>query len=151
MMGAVTYPNSKVVSYVSDNLVPWKVSFDTEGRLLRRYNVFWTPTIILADAKGNERYRITGFLPPETFVACIALGRAYAAFWRHHYSRAAELFDAVADEYPRLAVAPEAIYFRGVSRRKATMDDVHLDESTEQLLVLYPESEWAQRAKPWAD
>jgi hypothetical protein len=149
LLGAVTYSNEKVVKYISGNFVPWKVSYDSESRLLRRYNVVWTPVVIFADEKGVERDRITGYLPPEPFLTYLAMGRARVALAVHNYPEAGELFDAVALDYPLSPLAPEAIYFRGISRQKATGDDAHLDQAVAELMRLYPDSEWLLRARPW--
>jgi predicted nucleotidyltransferase len=48
-------------------------------------------------------------------------------------------------------LAPEAVYFRSVARRKATNDSSHLDVAVEELDRLYPDSEWALRTLPWKD
>lgn len=151
MMGTVTYPSERVTRYVSDNFIPFRVDFDNESALLRKYNIFWTPTILFTDQDGNERHRITGFLPPLVFLSHLAMGNAFVAFWGHYYSHAAELFDAVAGDFPGSMLAPEAVYFRSVARRKATNDDSHLDVAVKELEHLYPDSEWALRALPWKD
>ncbi len=151
MMGAVTYPSEEVARYVSQNFVPWRIPYDSASKLLRRYNVVWTPSVVFADRKAAEHYRVTGFLPPEIFMAYLSFGRARVAFGSHNYPEAAELFDAVARDYPASALAPEAIYFRAVSRRKATDDDSHLDVAASELTELYPDSDWALRARPWVD
>lgn len=150
-MGTVTYSSEKIARYISGNFVPWRVDYDTESVQLRRYNVFWTPTVIFADGKGNERARITGYLPPDTFIIYLLMGSAKVALAGHNYSEAAELFDGVAGEFPGSALAPEAVYFRGIARQKATADDGHLDAAVADLERLYPESEWLVRAGPWKD
>jgi Thioredoxin-like domain len=148
-MGAVTYSNKKVIRYVSGNYVPWKVDYDRESRLLRRYNVVWTPVVVLADERGEERDRLTGYLPPEPFLAHLAMGRSRIALAAHDYPEAAELFDTVARDFPGSGLAPEAVYFRAIARRKATGDDAHLDHAVAELEREYPDSEWLLRARPW--
>jgi len=148
-MGAVTYPDGKVVKYISEHFIPWQVNFSTETHMLRHYNVVWTPTVIFADSDGGEQYRETGYLPPHIFIAYLAMGRAQVAWKIHNYSEAGELFDALASDYPESSLAPEALYFRGVCRHKATEADVHLFEASSALERLYPESEWLLRSRPW--
>jgi Thioredoxin-like domain len=150
-MGTVTYPSEDVAGYVSQNFVPWRIPFDSASKLLRRYNVVWTPTVIFADRKATEHFRVTGYLPPEVFMAYLAFGRARVAFGSHNYPEAAELFDAVARDFPASSLAPEAIYFRAVSRRKATDDEAHLDQAAAQLAERYPESDWSLRIRPWVE
>ena len=51
--------------------------------------------------------------------------------------------DRLISEYPKSDVSPEAIYYRGVSRYKATNDAKHAHEA---LQANYKDSEWAKRA-----
>jgi hypothetical protein len=148
-MGAVTYPDAKIVKYVSEFFIPWQVNYSTESSMLRHYNVVWTPTVVFCDEEGDEHYRVVGFLPPHIFIAYLAMGRAQVAWKTHNYSEAGELFDALASDYPESSLAPEALYFRGVCRHKATEEDVHLFEAAAALERLYPESDWLLRSRPW--
>ena len=51
-MGAVTYPNDKVVKFVDYNFVP--VQIETSNTvLMNQFKVSWTPTIIVLDADGG--------------------------------------------------------------------------------------------------
>lgn len=148
-MDAVTYPTKYVKDYITENFVPWRVNYDTETALLRKFNVNWTPTLIFMDSKGAEHYRLQGFLPPETFMVHLVLGSARIAFETHRYAEAAELFDRIVKDYPGSEQVPMAIYFRGVSKRKLTKDDSFLDEAAEELKNSFPDSEWTMRTEPW--
>jgi hypothetical protein len=148
-MDAVTYPDGKVAEYVFEYFIPWHVNYSTESELLRRYDITWTPTVIFGDENGNEHYREVGYLPPHIFIAYLAMGRAQVAWRTHNYSEAGELFDALASDYPESSLAPEALYFRGVCRHKATGADVHLFEAAGALERLYPQSDWMLRSRPW--
>ena len=66
-MGAVTYPNDKVVKFVDYNFVPVQIEVSNTA-LMGQFKVNWTPTIIVLDAEGNEINRVVGFLPPEEFI-----------------------------------------------------------------------------------
>ena len=147
----MTYPDGKIVEYVSEHFIGWRVDYSTESHLLRRYNVVWTPTVVFADINSSEHYREVGYLPPHLFIAHLAMGRAQVAWRTHNYSEAGELFDALAGDYPESILAPEALYFRGVCRYKATGSDVHLFEAAGALERLYPESDWLLRSRPWVD
>ena len=54
--------------------------------------------------------------------------------------------DRLISEYPKSDVSPEAIYYRGVSRYKATNDASALKQAHETLQAKYKDSEWAKRA-----
>lgn len=77
-MGAVTYPDEKVVKFVDYNFVPVQINVSNKT-LTDRFNITWTPTIIVLDGDGNEAYREVGFLPPEEFIPMfmVAKGKWY--------------------------------------------------------------------------
>jgi hypothetical protein len=47
-MGAVTYPNDKVVKFVDYNFVPVQIETSNTA-LMNQFKVSWTPTIIVLD------------------------------------------------------------------------------------------------------
>ena len=148
-MDAVTYPTEYVTDYIVENFVAWRADFNTETALLRRFIVNWTPAFVFLDKNGREHYRLLGFLPPEAFIVHLMLAQAKIAFETSGYAEAAELFDRIVNEHPGSEQVPQAIYFRGVSRRKLTKDDSYLDEAAEELERAFPESEWTMRTNPW--
>ena len=151
LMDTVTYPNESIATLIAESFVPWRIDFRRETKLLRKFNVVWTPTNLFIDSREREHYRLTGYLPPDVFESYLAMGRAKVAFGAHNYSEAAELFDSIARDYPTNIMAPEAVYFRGVSRQKATGEDAHLDEAAADLKQLYPDSDYVLRTRPWLE
>ena len=73
-MGAVTYPNEGVAKFADLNFVPVQVETSNKD-LVEKYNVSWTPAILVLDSDGKEHYRSVGFLQPDVFIAKI--GRAH--------------------------------------------------------------------------
>ncbi len=149
MMSAVTYSNEEVIAKVEDRFVPLEVNTGQRRDLLRRYNTYWTPTTVLADRRGDPRYRVIGYLPPVDFLAYVSIGEAHALYWDHRYAEAAEAFAAVASSYPGSAPAPEALYMRGVCLRKTMNDERFLEEAAAEITRRYPDSDWARRVEPW--
>lgn len=145
----MTYPTEYVTDYIVENFVAWRADFNTETALLRKFIVNWTPAFVFLDRNGREHYRLLGFLPPEAFIVHLMLAQAKIAFETSGYAEAAELFDRIVNEHPGSEQVPQAIYFRGVSRRKLTKDDSYLDEAAEELERAFPESEWTMRTNPW--
>ena len=145
----MTYPTEYVTDYIVENFAAWRADFNTETALLRRFIVNWTPAFVFLDRNGREHYRLLGFLPPEAFIVHLMLAQAKIAFETSGYAEAAELFDRIVNEHPGSEQVPQAIYFRGVSRRKLTKDDSYLDEAAEELERAFPESEWTMRTNPW--
>lgn len=56
----------------------------------------------------------------------------------------------VVDRHPDAEVAPEALYWAGVSRYKGFDDASALKETAVALREKYPESPWAKKASVWA-
>lgn len=102
------------------------------------------------DADGVERYRIEGYLPKNWFHARLEIGLGRVSFMRKRWAEAEEIYAAVSGNYADTTVAPEAIYWRGVSHYKATNDHTVLGEVAQELGEKYPGNEWALKSLPWA-
>jgi hypothetical protein len=102
------------------------------------------------DSKGVERYRIEGYLPKDWFRARLEMGIARVAFMHKKFADAQRLYAEVSDRFGNLAVAAEALYWRAVSRYKATNDHTALGEVAPELADKFPEDEWRLKSLPWA-
>ena len=147
------YSDSRVIDLVTRHFIPVRVhavqNRDTFARLGERFNAQWTPTILIVDAAGNERHRIEGFLPADDFLSQLALGVAKAAFARKDYASAERLYREVIDRYAKTDAAPEAQYWAGVSRYRATNDPSALKDTAKAFADRYNESTWATKASIW--
>ena len=90
-----------------------------------------------------------GFLPKDDFAAQLALGFAKAAFARGAFNEAEPAFEAVIQHYPDSDAAPEAQYWSGVSRYKATGDAQALGHTYQRFQNRYADSTWAKKASVW--
>ena len=97
-----------------------------------------------------ERYRIEGYLPKNWFRARLEMGVGRVSFMHKKWTDAEKTYAVVAEHYADTAVAPEAIYWRGVSHYKATNDHTVLGEVAKELSQKYPDSEWTLKSFPWA-
>jgi len=118
--------------------------------LVKRYGVKWTPTIIILDLNGNEHHRFVGYLPPEDFIAQIILGKGKTEFDLDHFEGAIQCFQEVLVRYPNADAAPEAQYYLGVAKYKASHDPKQLKLGLEGLQKDYPNSEWTKKAQVYA-
>lgn len=147
------YSDPRVVDFIEQHFAPVRVhvkeNADEYRRLGERFNAQWTPTILVIDAGGREQHRIEGFLPADDFLGQLALGLAKAAFARKDYAIAAPLFQLVVEDHGSSEAAPEAMYWAGVSRYRATNDPSPLRETGEALKQKYPESVWAKKGSVW--
>jgi hypothetical protein len=130
--------------------VPLEAHIKEHPAWFHRFDALWTPTILVMDASGVERSRIEGYLPKKEFRARLEMGLGRVAFMHKKWADAEKAYAVVAEKYADTAVAPEAIYWRGVSRYKATNDHIVLGEVAKELAEKYPGSEWTLKSLPWA-
>ena len=147
------YPDSRVTEFITKNFHPVRVHAvqqrDEFQRLGQRFNAQWTPTILIVDPKGVERHRIEGYLPVEEFLPQLELGLAKSAFGTGQFEEAERRFRGIVDRYPNSAAAPEALYWAGVSRYKATNDPTALADTAKQFSSRYADTPWATKASVW--
>lgn len=115
-----------------------------------RFDAVWTPTVLVMDSDGVERLRIEGYLPKDEFRAHLEMGLARVAFMHKRWADAERMFAQVLERYPETKVAPEAVYWRGVSHYKRTNDHTVLGQVADEFKEKYQDSVWAQKASVWA-
>jgi TolA-binding protein len=147
------YPDPKVIDFITRQFVPVRVHVKENAaefkRLGAQYSAQWTPTTLLVDGSGTERHRIEGFLPADDFLSQLALGLAKAAFARNDYAAAERLYRDVLERYPGTDAAPEAQYWTGVSKYRATNDPAALKATGDAFRQRYQDSTWAKKASVW--
>ena len=147
-MGAVTFPDPKVIDFMTQHVIPLLLPHDRKP-FAEQFQVKWTPTLVTLDADGKEHHRTVGFLAPEDLIPSLVLGRAKIHFDHENFTEALKTLDVLLKDYPKSGAAPEAVYIRGVSLYKTTHEAKHLKDIYEKLQAEYPESEWTKRASPY--
>jgi len=146
------YPNPQVTSFIKTHFVPVRVHVkdqkDEFKRLGERFSAQWTPTILMMNSDGAVRHRIEGFLPAEDFLTQLMLGVGHAAFADGQFATAEERFRDVVGQHAFSDAAPEALYWAGVARYKASGDPKALKE-TAAAFAKYPDSAWKKKASVW--
>lgn len=104
--------------------------------------------MLILDSKGEERSRLEGYLTKDEFRAQLELALARVAFMNKDWAGAERRYAQVLERYPNSHAAPEALYWKGVSRYKATNDHTVLGELPEQFNQ-YPDSIWALKTLAW--
>jgi hypothetical protein len=145
----VTYSNQEVIRYVDQNFVQWRVEVLEQRDMVDRFRMEWTPCVVILNSDGEEQYRFVGFLSPPEFIAHLGLGMARLAFLSKDFVRAAALFDALVQELPSSYVAPEAIWYRGISNFQTSGDLTILKQTRIELQKNYPQSIWGEKASAW--
>ena len=147
------WPDERVVRLVTENFFPARVHVKEQAadfqRFGERYGAQWTPTVLMLDPDGAERHRIEGFLPSEEFLAQITLGLGHLAFHAKQFPDAERRFRDLIKSFPATDAAPEAQYWAGVSRYKATGDGSALAETAHAFDQRYRDTVWAKKASVW--
>jgi TolA-binding protein len=139
-----------VAGLIRDHFVPVKIHVKENPAAFQRFGAQWTPTIIIDDPEGTERYRFEGYLPPDEFMAQLELGLAKTAFANNDFAKAEGQYRDIVQRFPTSAAAPEALYWAGVSNYKATNDAAALKATAEAFRMQYSDSQWAKKASVWA-
>jgi hypothetical protein len=148
-MDAVVYPETSVVNFIQQKMIPLRIQFDTQPYCID-FNIKWTPTLITLDTGGTEHHRTTGFLAAEELIPSLLLGIAKSHFDLEQFNEALATLETILKDHPKSDSAPEALYLRGVSQYKSTNDPTPLKAAYEQLKTEYPSSEWTKRAYPYS-
>jgi outer membrane protein assembly factor BamD (BamD/ComL family) len=112
--------------------------------------VLWTPTALILDWDGVERARSEGYLPNAEFCARLEMALARIAFMRKQWAEAEKQYAEIAEKFAHTSAAPQAVYWKGVSRYKATSDHKELNKVAEELKQKHPNSLWALKASIWS-
>ena len=89
----------------------------------------WTPTLLILDPEGTQRHRFEGYLPADEFLAQLHIGLAHAAFSRKQWDEAERRYRQVVEQFPTTEAAPEALYWSGVAKYKASGNPAVLGET----------------------
>jgi TolA-binding protein len=143
------YPDSRISDFIIQNFIPVKDHIKENPEGFERFGAQWTPTVIIADSNGVERYRFEGFLPVDEFLPQIRFGLAKAAFAAGDFARAESLFRKIVEESPGADIAPEALYWAGVAKYKNTGDPASLAETADAFQSRYAGTVWAKKASIW--
>ena len=135
-------------SFINENFVPLSAHIKEHPVYFHRFDALWTPTVLILDSKGAERFRLEGYLPKDEFRAQLELGLARVAFMSKNWADAERRYAEVLERYPNSHAAPEALYWEGVSHYKATNDHTVLGQLPEQFNK-YPDSIWALKTLAW--
>jgi hypothetical protein len=142
------YPDPRVAQFVTDHFIPARAHVKEQPQTLERFNVQWTPTILIVDPAGVERHRIEGFLPADDFLGQLRLGLAHAARLGGDFSGAEKRYRELAKGEDD--VAAESLYWAGVSKYKETGDAAALGETAKAFSERFKDSSWAKKASVWA-
>ena len=141
-----TFEDPRVADAIASRFIPLKLELFQDRDFTRQHQVFWTPTILIADHSGKVRYTSVNYLPPAEFLDILDIGEGMAAMRWKGYDKAIGLFTTVRDRTPDGPLTAEAIYWRGIAAyfRDGKAAASAKTEWTE-LQERFPDSIWAKR------
>ena len=147
------YPDERVARFITDNFITARLHVREQAadfqRSGERYEAQWTPTILILDPEGAERHRVEGFLEADAMLAQLKLGLGRSAFKRQDWAVAERLYSDVAEHHAGTDAAPEALYWAGVSRYKASGNSGALADTARAFGERFQDSPWAMKASVW--
>ena len=143
-LNAESYADDKVSRFIAANFVPVRAHLNELPSWFHRFEVSWTPKVLITDSGTAERRRIEGDLPKAEFLAELHFRLARLAFKQKKWSDSETKYGEIAEHYPDSAVAPEAQYWTGVSQHQRTHDPAILTQTGKRLAEIYPASIWTK-------
>ena len=119
-MDAVTNPDPALIDFISEALIPLRISSDAKPPS-EDFNLKWTPTLITLGPDGKEHHRTVGFLEPKELIARFLLGEGKYFFDSDKFPEALKTLEKIQADYKNTDAVPEAIYLRGVSQYKNSL------------------------------
>jgi hypothetical protein len=140
-----------VAAFIHEHFIPFQANVNEplERTAFRRFGAIWTPSIVILNSDGAERFRIEGFLPPREFHAQLALALARIIAMRKRWADAEPHYARIVEQFGDTAAAPVALYWRGVAAYQGRRDHTALVQMAIEMKQRYPASEWAIKAAVW--
>ena len=89
-----------MASFIHQNFIPVEAHIKEHPAWFKRFDAVWTPTILVMDSDGHERYRIEGYLPKDEFRARLEMGLARLDAVHKRWESAEKRYAHIVDAYP---------------------------------------------------
>ena len=143
------YPDPAVSNFISQQFVPVRIHIKEQPTMWKRFNVRWTPTVLVLAPDGKEVRRIEGFLPQDELLGQLELALAFLAVEKKDWPVAQREFERVVERFPETDAGPEALYWSGVAQYSSSHDASVLKALGKKFKERYTETSWAKRASIW--
>ncbi|WEK34957.1 MAG: thioredoxin family protein [Candidatus Pseudobacter hemicellulosilyticus] len=147
-MEITTYQNANTLSYIDKHFV--FVKYNITNRNVPKITsspILWTPTFIVFANDGSEIRKTIGYLNDTQFQAEMEMGRALAFLRKAQPEVALEILKKFIKDNVVVTALPEALYWAGIASYFLNKRDMEsLVPYWEELINIYPESIWADRA-----
>lgn len=146
-----TYLDREVVDLLNERFVPVLLNARRESAALRVLNgghaYVFSPVLIVYAPDGRELRRSSGYLSPQALLLELHIALAVGEMDRARWVEAHRILDEAIARYRYARNVPEAMWWRGVSRYRASGNDLTvLREAWDPLIAGYRGSIWAEKA-----
>ena len=148
-LDAESYMNDEISTYIHRHFISLRMCIRENAAQFDRFEVLWTPTVLILDSGGRERYRIEGYLPLREFAAHLSLGLGRMAFTNKHWQEAEDHYARVLEKYPDTRAVAEALYWASASCYKQT-NDIRVLAEMSQFNPKWKDTIWAIKASAWS-
>lgn len=111
----VTFADPSVAAEVASRFVALKLDLFADREFTRANQIFWTPTLLIADHSGKVRYTSVNYLPPAEMLDILDIGEGMVAMRWKESERSIAAFRRVEERRPDGPLTAEAIYWRGMA------------------------------------
>lgn len=134
---------------MNQNFLPVTFNVKQSPVNFHRFEVLWTPAVLILDSDGKERFRTEGYLPREEFVAQLEMGLGRVAFVHKQWAEAEKHYTTVVRDHATSKSVPEAMYWGAVGYYSKTKDHQVLGRVSQELAQKYPDNIWTEKASVW--
>lgn len=142
----VTFADHTVATAIGERFVALKLDLFADREFTRQHQIFWTPTILIADHSGKVRYTNVNYVPPAELLDVLDIGEGMVAMRWKEFDRAIDRFLDVENRRPEGPMTAEAIYWRGMAAYfRDGKSSASAKQVWEEIKQRFPDSIWALR------
>jgi hypothetical protein len=131
-----------VADYLREHFVTARINTEDRPDLCRRFDIFWSPTLVTLHHLGHRLRDEIGYLPPRSILAELILTRGLYALRSARAAEASALFRQVVGDFADMPAAAEALYWHGVAAYRVSKNKDDLWTVWRELVAAYPTSVW---------
>src|SRR4029079_16539585 len=94
---AESYSDQETADFINQTFVPLEAHIKEHPAYFKRFEAVWTPTVLILDHNGVERYRLEGYLPVHELRPQLELALARVAFMNKDWAGAERGYTEVLD------------------------------------------------------
>lgn len=144
-----TLKDGGVEHILEREIAPVLCNLDENPEMGKKFHVDWTPTFVITDEQGAPLERFDGYLPADEFIPQLLLSKGLADFHIERLKDAMGDFEEIIEDHSASELVPEAEYYLGAVRFRATGDRTKLVDVCATMNTRFPDSIWTKKCSIW--